>query len=181
MAKRPPKIALVEPDPQLVELLVDSLARRFKANLTCVTGAESCLDVDMLNPQDLVIAELALDGSDGLELAGHLMSLGARPIILLADQVTCEQAIDAMRLGVSDLFRKPFPVGEMLDSAERLVRRHRLRRERATRHRRLRTLVRRIIHEHRSLRQRTDLICRDLVGAHRRLVDRVLSVEALKG
>jgi hypothetical protein len=42
---------------------------------------------------------------------------------------------------------------------------------------RLRRLLRRLLRERRELRQRTELICRDLVGAHRRLVDRVLTIQ----
>ncbi len=41
----------------------------------------------------------------------------------------------------------------------------------------MRELVRRVIRERRDLNRRVELVCRDLVGAHRRLVTRVLSSE----
>lgn len=164
----------------MVEILVASLVRRFDAHITCVADTESCLDVDMVEPHDLVISELGLGGSDGLELAGKLMSLGERPIILLADDVTCDEAIEAMRLGVSDLLRKPFPIAHLLDTAEQLSRVHHLRQRHAVKYRRMRELVRRVIRERRDLNRRIELICRDLVRAHRRLVDRVLTFQEAK-
>ena len=106
--------------------------------------------------------------------------VGVRPIILLARQPTCEQAIEALRLGVRDLFRKPFPVEQLLDAAERLLYGHDLRRQRAVKYHRMRGLLRRVIRERRDLNRRIELICRDLVQAHRRLLHRVLTVEEAK-
>lgn len=174
------KILLVEPDSQLVELLVESLVGRFNAHITCVADAESCLDVDVADPHDLIIAELHPAGLNGLELAENLLSLGSRPVILLADKVTSDEAIDAMRLGISDLLCRPFPVHRLLDGAERQIRGQHLRKQRAIKYRRMREVVRKVIRERRELKQRTELVCRDLVDAHRRLVDRVLSFEEMR-
>ncbi len=174
------KILLVEPDSQLVELLVESLVRRFNAHITCVADAESCLDVDVADPHDLIIAELHLSGRSALELAQNLLSLGSRPVILLADKVTADEAIDAMRLGISDLLCRPFPVHRLLDGAERQIRGQHLCKQQAIKYRRMREVVRKVIRERRELKQRTELVCRDLVDAHRRLVDRVLSFEEMR-
>jgi DNA-binding NtrC family response regulator len=171
------KILLVEPDAEVLEILVASLARRFDAHLTCVADAESCLDKEMLDPHDLVIAELTLNDSTGLALTEKLAALGNKPVILLADEPTCDEAIEAMRLGVRDLFRKPFAVEQLLDAVEGELLRLDLRRRHAARYRRMRDLVRRMIRERRTLNRRMELICRDLVEAQRRLVHRVLALE----
>lgn len=177
MADRTQKILLVEPDPQVLEILVASLARRFDAHVTCVADAESCLDVDLLTPHDLVIAEMSLEDSTGLELSEKLLSLSARPIILLGEEPTHEDAIDAMRSGVRDFFVKPFPVSELLDSAERLLTGYEIRRLHTVKYSRMRDLVRRVIRERRDLNRRIELLCRDLVGAQKRLVHRVAEYE----
>ncbi len=122
MNSQPYKILLVEPEPSMMEILVASLVRRFDAHITCVADAESCLDIDVADPHDLIIAELAPDVIDGLGLAARIMTLGAKPIILLGDEISGDEAIEAMRLGVRDLFRKPFPVEQLLDAAQRLIR-----------------------------------------------------------
>ena len=171
------KILLVEPDADIVEILVAALTRRFDAQITCVADAKSCIDTDLAEPHDLVITELELGDSDGLRLTRDLAVLGTRPFILLADEARCEDAIEAMRSGVRDMFCKPFPVARFLDAAERLLNENEVRRRRAAKYHRMRELVRRVISERRDLKRRIELICRDLVGAQRRLVHRVLESE----
>ncbi len=160
-----------------MEILVAGLSRRFDAQITCVSDAESCLDTDMVEPHDLVIAEMDLTDSVGGQLAGRLMALCTRPIILLAEDPTAEEVVESMRAGVRDVFTKPFPVAELLDSAERVLRGHHLHVQHGAKYHRMRNLVRQTIRERRDLNQRIDLICRDLVGAQRRLVHRVLKLE----
>ena len=180
MPNRPYKVLLVEPDPEVVEMLVASLTRRFNAHITCVSTAEGCLDIDMVDPHDLVITELELEDSPGLKLTEQLTSLSARPVILLADSPTWQDAILAMRLGVRDLLTKPFPLSELLDSGERALRGYELRRQHLAKYRRMRELVRHVIRERRDLSQRIELICRDVVGAQRRLVHRVIECEQVQ-
>ncbi len=173
MTRQSPRILIVEPAPEIVEILVASLSRRLDAHITCVADAESCLDSELGQPHDLIIAEFELLDSDGLRLARELLSLGSRPIILLASNATCAEIIEAMRLGVRDVFRKPFPVAELLESVERLIGSQTEARRRAARYHSMRELVRHVVRERRDLNRRVDLVCRDLVNAHRRLVQRM--------
>lgn len=177
MAERTKKILLVEPEADILELLVSSLVRRFDAHITCVSDTESCLDIDMLDPHDLVITELHLEKSDGLSLTSKLKGLSDRPVIVLADEPTCDEVVTALRLGVHNLFRKPFPIEQLLESAGEAINQYALRRKQLVKHRRMRELVRKVIRERRELNARMQLICQDLVGAHRNLVHRVLSME----
>lgn len=177
MDSRPHKILLVEPDPQLVELLVASLVHRFNAHVTCVAGGVDCLDTDIIEPHNLVISELDLPDMDGVLLADRLNALRQRPIILLADDATATQAIDAMRVGVCDMFEKPFPVDRLLEACARGLDGYELRRQSRARQMKLRRIVRRAIRERRDLHRRIELICRDLVGAHKRLVHRVADLD----
>lgn len=177
MAEQANKILLVEPEPEILEILVSSLTRRFGSHLTCVADAESCLDIELVDPHHLVIAELELGESDRLGLASKLLALSNRPVILLADDPTYGDAVRAMRLGVTDLLHKPFPVAKLLDSAERAMEAFERERRRAVRYRRMRELVRRVVRERRDLNRRMELICRDLVSAHRGLVHRVIALD----
>ena len=118
-----------------------------------------------------------LTDSDGIELAERLTELGRRPIIVLADDPTASDAIDAMRSGVCDMFPKPFPVNDLLDAVERELRQCEVERAQAAKYRRMRKAARKVLRERRELSQRVELVCRDLVGAHRRLVHRFLESE----
>jgi len=184
---RAPRILLVEDDPRLLEVLVAAVVREFDAHLTCAASAEDALDVEMVEPHTLVVAEWDLPGSpgqrrgkpgmDGLTLTKHLMQLNPRPVILLAERPEASEVIEAMRLGACDVFAKPFALGELLAAMQRALDRAAQARRQQTRQRRLRRLVRRVLAERRDLNQRIDLICKDLVGAHRQLVQRVLAHE----
>ena len=178
MKPKPYRILLVEPDPEIMELLVAALVRRLNAHVTCVTEAEDCLDIEMLDPHDLVIAELHLAGLSGIELTARLCGLSSRPVILLADRPSKSQLLKALRAGACNLFPKPFRVGRLLDAAEQKLKLYRAQRRERARYRQLRGLVRHVLRDRRRLNQRMELVCRDLVGAHRRLVHRVLEVEA---
>ena len=176
MTKRCHKILIVEPNPEVLEVVVSSLSRRLDAQLTCVASGNACIDAELTDPHDLIIAENDLEDMDGLTLAQRLMSLATRPVVLLVGEVEYGHAVSALRTGVADIFRKPFPVEKLLESAEQLLCEHRLLRQRASRYHQMRKLVRHVIRERRDLRRRIELVCRDLVGAQRRLVHRVLAM-----
>ena len=180
MTKQLPKVLVVEPNPRILELLVRALVRRFDAHITCTATAQACLDVELAEPHDLVIAELRLEEENGLVLAERLASLSSRPVILLAEEPSCDDALEAMRLGVRTMLRKPFRVIELLEAAEEALRLGEVQRRQAAKYDRVRQLLRQAIRERRDLGHRVDLVCRDLVAAHRRLVHRVLEHQELQ-
>ncbi len=173
---KPYRILLVEPEPDVLELLVASLSRRFNAHITCVATAQACLDIELITPHHLVIADVSLEDGDGFQLADHLLALSRRPVILMASKPSADQAIDALRLGVKDLLCKPFPVAQLLESCERALRGQEIHRQHVVKFARMRDMVRRVIRERRGLNQRIELLCKDLVGAHRRLAQKVVEI-----
>jgi DNA-binding NtrC family response regulator len=80
-----------------------------------------------------------------------------------------------MRLGVRDMFAKPFDLARLGESVERAAADHRKRRSERLRSERLRRVSGRIVRERRAMRQRVDLVCRDLVGAYRRLAEKYVA------
>lgn len=171
------KIMVAETDPSVMEMLVAALARRLDAHITCVGDPESCLDVEMSNPHDLALVETGGASWSGLRLARQLLSLGNRPVILTGCDPTVDDVIDAMRIGVIDFFKRPFHLTELLESVERALRRHETVNRRLRKYRRMREMVRQAIRDRRNLNRRTELVCRDLVGAHRRLVHQVVNLQ----
>ncbi len=171
------KILLVESNPRVVEMLVESFVRRFQANITCVSTAEDALDTDMLEPHNIVLADTALPGMDAVTLTLRLKELCDRPVILMGSDPTSAEVIEATRCGAEDFFPKPFEVEALLQAMARELDGYEQARQLAMRHRRLRALVKRVIRERRELHDRMELVCKDLVGAHKRLVMRVLDEE----
>lgn len=174
------KILLVEPEPMALERVLRALIDRFDTHITCVPTAEECLQIQAEDPHDLIIAEMELPDSVGLELTQDLLARRQVPIILLAESPSYDEAVDAIRLGIRDLFAKPFRVSALMEAVDRSLEGGRVRRRHRMRYRQMRGLLRKVIRERRELNQRIELICRDFVGAHRKLVDRVLEIEQLK-
>ncbi len=171
------KILLVDHEPPTAEMIVEVLVRHLDAHVTCVSTAEDALDIDILEPHDAAIAEVNLPRMNGILLAERLMELRRRPVILMSSDPNLAQAVAAIRAGAVDFFTKPFDIECLLDAADRALREADEQRRRVQRYQRMRTLVRRVLRDRRELNQRVDLICRDLVGAHRRLVHRMIDHE----
>ena len=174
------KILVCEPDPDVLEILVASLSRRFDAHITCTADAATCLDAEVTEPHDLVIAELDDGNGQSGSLIQQLIMFGPRPVIVLADRPSRDDLVRVVRAGVADIFCKPFPVEELLSSAREQLDENNIRRQKAVKYRRMRDMVRRVVRERRDLNRRMNLVCQDLVGAHRRLVERVLAIRGTK-
>jgi len=163
-----------------VEILVESLSDRCGPRVTCVSRGVDALDVDMLEPHDVVICESRLPDACGIDVAHRLLSLNPRPVIMMGHDEPPERIVEAMRAGVRDFFLKPFAVSDLMDSMEAAAVAQRLRVDHQVRHRQLRDILRRALRQRRDLRERIDLVCKDLVAAHRRLVERVLHYEGVR-
>ncbi len=179
MSDRCDNILIVESDAAMLEMLAAAVSRRFHSRITCVTDPASALDVELFDPHDLVIVDLPAENANGLDAVEHLCSLSRRPVILLCDAPHSGELIRAMRMGIRDVFRKPFAVEELLDSMQRALYSVTVSRQSAVKYHRMRDMVRRVIRERRDLNRRIELVCRDLVESHRRLAHRVVEMQGI--
>jgi DNA-binding response OmpR family regulator len=176
------KILLVERNPRIIEMLVESFVRRFEAQITCVATGEDALDVEIFEPHAIALIDTRLEGSDtrpdgidAITLTTRLRELSDRPVIIMDADPTTADVIEAMRAGAADFFVKPFEIEALLTRMTQLMQDHAHRRAMTQRHERTRRLLRKVIRERRQLNERVELICKDLVGAHKRLATRVLA------
>ncbi len=164
-------VLLVEDDLAVADTIVCHVERTLRARVTHVRSASEAVRCAQEHPHEVVIADLLLPDTDGLDLIRQLRASIDPAVVALTDNPTVGTTIEAMHLGVIDLFTKPVDVQRLTAVLEHtLERRDRQRREQLRR-RRLRQLTSRIVRERRSLRQRMDLVCRDLVHAYRRLAE----------
>jgi len=179
MHKRRVDILLVEQDGDLAEMMEGYLCEALPMGVTTVTCAQDALRAELTHRHDLVLANLTLPDGDGLELIRQLRISNKCPVILLADTPMVGQMVEAIRLGIKDVFVKPFDLATLTESVSKAIKRNRKQRDRRQRYHRLRKLTGRIIRERRELRERTDLICQDLVHAYRRLAQKVAETSVL--
>jgi len=172
-----PRILVVEDDPQIGELLQEHLTYSLNADLRVADSAEQALQMDSTKPAELILIDYMLPDMDGLELTTILRMHVQRPVIVMTGHPTLGRAIEAMRLGATDMFVKPFDLERMTNSISQAVAKYRFDQLRIRRLMRVRELSKRVLHERRGLRRKMDLVCRDMVVGYRELAEKVNRIQ----
>jgi len=171
-------ILLIEDDPDVAEMLADHLEHSLEASVRRACDAEEAFDRCLERTPDLVVADLLLPGENALGFIRRLNTVASIPVILMSGEPTLGRAIEAMRLGVVDLFTKPFDLDRLSHVAQTTLERSAERLRQQRRVRRLRKLAAKALYQRRHLQKQMDLVCRDLVTAHRKLAERVQELQA---
>ncbi len=93
----------------------DPVACAYLAAMLCAKGYEVVTDTDPQRARtllrdgdfDVVLLDLVMPGIGGLELLEEIKRDHAVPVIVVTGQGSIEKAVEAMRLGASDLITKP--------------------------------------------------------------------------
>lgn len=122
-------ILIVEDDPPLRELLEEELADAGYV-VTATDNAESAMQSIRNNSPELVISDLRLPGSSGLELLQGVVQLRPLPgFIIITAFGTVEQAVDALKKGADDFLTKPLKLDHLRLSVSRVLQKKRLQEE----------------------------------------------------
>jgi DNA-binding response OmpR family regulator len=101
------KIALVDPDPDIVRLLQHVLNRE---GYVCLQAANETQALHLLvneNPDALVV-DYNVGPRGGLHLLSEIRKLGTLPVILLGADAREETVVCALEMGADDYVQKPF-------------------------------------------------------------------------
>lgn len=165
-------ILIVEDDDLLAEMLGEHLTSAVGARVVRASDASEALRADDDCPPDLMITDVLLPDGDGLDLIRSIRSRRDYPVLLMTGQPTLGRAVEAMRLGVADMFTKPFDLRRLANVVTEALAAHHTQQRRHRRLQRLEKLSRKVIRDRRALQERVDLVCRDLVGSYRDLAER---------
>lgn len=108
-----PAVLIVEDEPQMRNLLRLTLESNGMRCLEAMTAREAISKIRNQLP-DLVIADLGLPDSDGLNVIRAVRANSAVPIIVLSARSQESDKIDALDAGADDYVTKPFSAGELL-------------------------------------------------------------------
>ena len=119
----PPRILVVDDDPQTLRFIREELSRAGYAPL--VTGDSDKLAhlIRSERPQ-LVLLDLLLPGSDGIELMRQVPELADQPVIFISVYGRDETVARALESGAADYIVKPFSPTELVARIRAAVRRH---------------------------------------------------------
>ncbi len=117
------KILLVEDDPEIAEMLnlhFDSSLY----NLTSSATGKDALEKILNDIYDLIILDIQLPGSNGLEICKKLRENDSQtPVLMLTSRSEESDKVLALELGADDYITKPFGILELLARIKALLRR----------------------------------------------------------
>lgn len=115
-------ILIVEDDPQSRRFLKTTLAHQGWSVIEADNG-KSALEAFRNERPDLVILDLGLPDTDGIDMTRKLRLIADLPILVLSARTQEHNKIMALDAGADDYLTKPFGTGELRARLEALLRR----------------------------------------------------------
>jgi len=106
------RVLLVDDEPGIRATLKAVLEPIYE--VSCASDARTGVDLFRQDAPNLVILDVMLPGTDGMEVLQTIRSESQSiPVIMLTGTKTVKTAVDAMKMGAADYLTKPFDVEEL--------------------------------------------------------------------
>jgi two-component system KDP operon response regulator KdpE len=113
MASAAPTVLLIEDEPQMRRFLRATLRAHQYHVVEAATGREGLAQAAGRNPE-LILLDLGLPDTEGLDVARQLRGFTRAPIIVISARGQERDKVAALDLGADDYLTKPFGVPELL-------------------------------------------------------------------
>ncbi len=117
-----PKIAIIEDDPTLREVLTYNLVKEHYIAISAADGAQG-LDLIRTEKPDLVILDIMLPKLNGLEVCRILRQETSIPILMLTAKTDEIDKVVGLEMGADDYVTKPFSIRELMARIKAMLRR----------------------------------------------------------
>ena len=108
------RLLVVEDDPNIVELLAESL-RFVGFDVTTATNGDDALRRAREFPPDLMVLDVMMPGPDGFEVVQRMRSEGLQfPVVFLTARDSTDDKITGLTIGGDDYVTKPFSLHEVI-------------------------------------------------------------------
>lgn len=125
------RILVVDSDPDIVDLIVRQSLQPLGYRVAVAGDAASAIKQSIQTPPDLILTNLNLPGLSGKDMLAALSAQGVKsPVIVIAEKGQETDAIQAFRLGASDVIFWPVRDAEVVSIVERALRQTQQSRER---------------------------------------------------
>ncbi len=169
-------------DDASLDRVCNALSQHPEFQIICDSQFSPANELKRLDDHSLVI----LDVDDLSDMTATLRTIaGSKPALLcicseknLAKFVQASRETSGYFMGAGcNVILKPVRADELLDLAQRAMWEKEQFGLLAEKYRKMRQLVRRVVRERRDINRRVELVCRDLVEAHRRLTYRFVELQ----
>ena len=116
MTSRPDTLLVVDDDAQICDLMIRRLTRE-GFHVSAVENGESALNWIEENPVDLILLDIEMPGTSGLDVLSMLREKYDRiqlPIIMLTGKTSSEHVVEALNTGANDYITKPMDFAVVL-------------------------------------------------------------------
>jgi DNA-binding response OmpR family regulator len=120
--RRTIRILVVDDSPEILSIVQRGLQRRGYEVLTAADG-ESALKAFSREIPDLVVLDLLLPDTDGIDLCYQLQEIAEIPVIMLTSRDGVSDRVEGLRAGADDYLIKPFAMEELAARIEAVLRR----------------------------------------------------------
>jgi len=125
---RPPRVLVVDDNPEMARMLCDALGDRYDA--VPLSSGREAMDRVGREAFDAVVTDLRMPDADGLQvLAASRRAAPERPVIVMTAFSAIDTAVESIRQGAYHYLTKPFKVDELTIFLGRAMEELRLRRE----------------------------------------------------
>lgn len=122
MASTGDRVLLVENDPEVSDLIARQVLISEGYDVDVVADSSSAIKQAVVNPPDLIIADLSLPTLSAKDLLVALTSQGIHtPVLVIAGKGQEQAIIQAFRLGAADYLLWPARDAEVLSAVERVL------------------------------------------------------------
>ena len=118
----PPRILVVDDEPNILGTLAPLLQARGYEVFTAMTGSAAIDVVDREKP-DLIVLDLGLPDTDGVDLCRKIRDTVTVPIVVLSARGAEGDKVRALDVGADDYVTKPFGAEELLARIRAALRR----------------------------------------------------------
>ncbi len=113
MTAAPPVVLLIEDEPQMRRFLRAALGGQEYDLVEAATARDGLAQAASRNPE-LILLDLGLPDSDGLDVTRQIREWSRAPIIVISARGQEKDKVAALDAGADDYLTKPFGVGELL-------------------------------------------------------------------
>ena len=109
------RVLLVDDEKDFVEVLAERMRSR-GLEVTCATSGREAIFAVEAQTFDAVLLDLAMPDLDGLETLRRLHEIQPElQVMILSGRATVKTAVEAIRLGATDIFEKPTDVETLVE------------------------------------------------------------------
>jgi two-component system response regulator VicR len=116
---------IVEDERPIADIILFNLKKE-GYEVTCVDNGDEAIELAIHNPPDLMLLDLMLPGSDGIEVCREVRQKHQFPIIMLTAKDTELDKVLGLEIGADDYVIKPFSNRELLARIKANIRRNKV-------------------------------------------------------